>query len=376
MEKELTQPAQLCVTRQDMERINHIFASTGVSLPISLDGNQESWQVPVTEEFLQGITAQRKRLRSRNLQIHRQSLDWAQQSPRFGGGIFAQGGQMYIDGEYKIGCLRKHWKRITTYMRNQRKVSSFNNTSWLHYYLIKESGEECRISSIDTINLVELYGRSDEYRIINGKYPGRALQITTIFLSIVGWLLSAVQVPLWLIILLIPSIRSYAPIVLGCLVWCVVFSVTGTWLASKFKLWRKWRIDSHRVITAIREKVADFCIEKFISIVCSRVQRLYYADAVTEVGDIISCDISGFLRNHANVVNCETLNFWFTGFREDGNYMYMDVTLRVRLDRDLGGRIERKKQTIMLQLMKPIQGIMSEDLYHDWSVVKIETHEK
>lgn len=376
MAKEITQPAQLRVTGQDMEKINHTFVSTGVSLPISLDGKQESWQVPVTEEFLQGITAQRKRLRSRNLQIHRQSLDMHLQSPRFDEGVFAQDSQMYIDGEYQIGCLRKRWKRITTYMREKRKVTDFNNTSRMNYYLIKEPGEECKISSIDTISLVELYGRSDEYRIKDGKYPGRALQIITSLLSIVGWFLSSVILFLLLIILFIPDIRSYASLMFGLLVWTVAFSGTGTWLTSKFKLWRKWRIDSHKVVTAIREKVPDFCIEKFIGIVGSRVQRLYFADAVTEVGDIISCDISGFLRNHANVVNCETLNFWFTGFREDGNYMYMDVTLRVRLDRDLGGRIERKKQTIMLQLMKPIQGIMSEDLYHDWSVVKIETYEK
>ena len=54
----------------------------------------------------------------------------------------------------------------------------------------------------------------------------------------------------------------------------------------------------------------------------------------------------------------------------------MDITQRVRLERDLGHRIKRSKETIILQLMKPIQGIMSEDLYNDWSVVKIETHEK
>ena len=94
-----------------------------------------------------------------------------------------------------------------------------------------------------------------------------------------------------------------------------------------------------------------------------------------DVGDIISCDIIGFLKDHANVVNCETQNFWFTGFRVDGNCMYLDITLRVRLERDLGGRIERSKETIMLQLNKAVQGIMSEDLYSDWSIARIETHE-
>ena len=30
----------------------------------------------------------------------------------------------------------------------------------------------------------------------------------------------------------------------------------------------------------------------------------------------------------------------------------------------------------MLQLNKAVQGIMSEDLYSDWSIARIETHEK
>ena len=70
------------------------------------------------------------------------------------------------------------------------------------------------------------------------------------------------------------------------------------------------------------------------------------------------------------------MQIWFTNFREDGDYMYLDVTYRVTLERDLGSEIGRNKETIMLQLARPLQGIMQADLYGDWSVVRVETHEK
>ena len=132
-------------------------------------------------------------------------------------------------------------------------------------------------------------------------------------------------------------------------------------------------MDSRKVTARIREKAPEFCLEMFISVINSKLLRLLFADGTDEIGDIVSCDMSVFLRNHKDVVNCEIHNFWFTGFREDQDYMYLDVTYRVSLERDLGERIGRSKETIMLLLARPLQGIMAADLYQDWSVVKIET---
>lgn len=367
MINEITQPAQLSVTGQDMERINNIFASTGVSLPISFSGESESWQVPVTEEFLEGINAQRKRLRSRNLQIHRQSMALSDS---------AQNRQSYADGAYRIGALQKHWQRIVTYMRGGKQVSSFKDRVWIHYYMKKEPGEETKISSMDVFSLQPPCEKSEEYLKPNVISKGKILAVGALIIAILCWLLTGMILPIMLVFLLIPSFWGYAAILVQFFIWPGVLAIGSTWFFRKCKLWVKWREDSRKVVATIREREPEFCIEKLISIINSRTQRLMFADTVEDVGDMVSCDIYGFLKDHANVVNCETQNFWFTGFRQDGNYMYMDVTLRIRLERDLGGRIERSKQTIMLQLNKAVQGIMSEDLYHDWSIVKIETHEK
>lgn len=376
MINEITQPAQLAVTEQDIDTIAGIFAKSEVSLPISFSGKQESWQLPVSEEFMEGVTAQRKRLRVRNLQMHKQSMDLEKASVFYGGGVFTPSRQTLSDGVYRIGCLRKHWKQNISYMRNQKKISDFRNHAWIHYYLRREPGEEVKVSSMDVFHLPEVFGRSGEYLERNTPLRENALLICLLIIAVTAWLICGIILPVMIVLWMVPTTGSLGWFMFNCLLFTAGIGIGCTWFTKKCTVWRKWRVDSRQVVASIRQKVWDFCVEKFISITNSRLKRLYYADTVEEVGDIISCDITGFLKDHANVVNCETLNFWFTGFREDGDYMYMDITQKVRLERDLGDRIVRSKQTIMLQLMKPIQGIMSEDLYSDWSVVKIETHEK
>ena len=367
MINEITQPAQLSVTEQDYKKINSIFENTGVSLPISYSGEMESWQLPVSEEFLEGINAQRRRLRTRNLQIHRQSMPLNDGALNF---------KIFTDGVYRIGFLRKRWKRRIAYMRGGKEVSSFKDSAWIHYYMKKEPGEETKISSMDVFRLYLPFGKNEEYLAENMISKGKVLTVGTLIIAILFWMLTGLILPVLLICAVIPSLWVEVSILTHCLICTGGISIATTWFYRKCSLWTKWREDSGKVVDAIRQKEPEFCIEKLISIVSSRMQRLMFADTKEDVGDIISCDIIGFLKDHANVVNCETQNFWFTGFRVDGNCMYLDVTLRVRLERDLGGHIERSKETIMLQLNKAVQGIMSEDLYSDWSIARIETHEK
>ena len=366
MTNEVSLPAQLSVTEQDFNKINSIFENTGVSMPISYSGEAESWQLPVSEEFLEGINAQRKRLRTRNLQIHRQSMLIKDGVLNF---------RIFTDGAFRIGCLRKRWKRRIAYMRGGKEISSFRDSAWIHYYMKKEPGEETKISSMDVIRLYLPFGRNEEFLAENTISKGKTLTAIMMIFAILFWTITGMILPILLICIIIPSLWVEANILTHCLVWMGGISIGCTWFYRKCSLWLKWRENSGKIVDSIRQKEPEFCIEKLISIVNSRTQRLLFADTTEDVGDIISCDISSFLKDHANVVNCETQNFWFTGFRVDGNCMYLDVTLRVRLERDLGGHIERSKETIMLQLNKAVQGIMSEDLYSDWSIARIETHE-
>ena len=372
MENEmLFKPGQLSVTEQDIDKINTILKESGVSLPVSYSGKRESWQLPVEEELLAGINAQRKRLQRRNLQLHRQSLDLSQSSNSYGGTSVTQARNVYADGDYLIGRLRKKWKRITTYLRNQKQVSSFSGTTWIDYYVKKEPGEECKVSSVYIPGNWGFFGRNEEY----GNGGGSVMLFGSAVVAVLLWLLFGLLFFAWML-LAMGTGGGIHFIMLRVLLFCGIGAGVATWFQKKCKLWQQWRTDSRKVVEKFRDKEPRFCMEKFISIINSKMLRMVYADGTEEIGDIIGCDMSVFLRNHASVVNCEIINFWFTGFREDENYMYLDVTYRVALERDLGSVIGRNKETIMLQLARPLQGIMQADLYGDWSVVRVETHEK
>lgn len=369
MENEKVQSAQCNVTERDIYKINDIFVATGVSLPISYTGRRESWQLPVTEEFLAGINAQRKRLQTRNLQIHRQSLDWAKQLHNGDGNMISPSWSLFSDGNYQIGRLRKRWQRITTYLRGQRKLTSFKNLSWIDYYVKKEPGEESMVSTMYTCGTWEFFGRAEEYRDMGGKL----IWIGSTAITISLWLVFALVLFIWMLIVMGSNGWMFHFVMLQMTLFFGMAAGVATRLEKKCSLWRRWRMDSRKVTARIREKAPEFCLEMFISVINSKLLRLLFADGTDEIGDIVSCDMSVFLQNHKDVVNCEIHNFWFTGFREDQDYMYLDVTYRVSLERDLGERIGRSKETIMLLLARPLQGIMAADLYQDWSVVKIET---
>ncbi len=372
MENEmLFKPGQMSVTEQDINKINDILKESGVSLPVSYSGKRESWQLPVEEELLAGINAQRKRLQSRNLQLHRQSLDLSQSSNSYGGTSVTQARNVYTDGDYLIGRLRKRWQRITTYLRNQKQLSSFKSSTWIDYYIKKEPGEECKVSSLYIPGIWGFFGRDEEY----GAGGGKVILYGSAVITVLLWLLFGLIFFVWML-LAMGTGGGIHFIMLRVLLFFGIGAGVATWFQKKCQLWNQWRVDSRKVVDKFRDKEPRFCMEKFIGILNSKMLRLVFADGVEEIGDIISCDMSVFLRNHASVVNCEIANFWFTNFREDGDYMYLDVTYRVALERDLGSQIGRSKETIMLQLARPLQGIMQADLYGDWSVVRVETHEK
>lgn len=373
MENEiLFRPGQMTVSEQDISNINHILQNTGVSLPVGYSGKRESWQLPASDELLEGLNAQRKRLHSKNLQLHRQSLDLARNLNSYGGTSAVQAQNVYSDGDYQIGRLRKKWQRITTYLRNKTQISSLKSTTWIDYYIKKEPGEECKVSSLYIPGTWGFFGRDEEY----GAGGGKVMLFGSALIAVLLWILFGLILFVWMLIAFGTGEGIYHFVMFRVALFFGIGAGVATWFQKKCKLWNQWRIDSRKVVEKFRNKEPRFCMEKFIGILNSKMLRMVYADDTEAIGDIIGCDMSMFLRNHASVVNCEIINFWFTNFREDGDYMYLDVTYRVALERDLGNRIGRNKETIMLQLARPLQGIMQADLYGDWSVVRVETHEK
>lgn len=365
---------ELSVTEQDISNLNHILSTTQAYYPVNENGEPK---IPVSEAILEGEKARMKRLQTRNLQMHRQSLDWDQMPKSQRLNVVNMGKSFLEEGNYQIGVLQKRWKRSTTYIRGQQRMLSPKNYGWIGYYLLKEPEEDYKVSSMYTQNIGEYYGRGDEYKDGTGK----TLSICINIILFLCWLMCLLFIFIILILFLNLANNKYNNIIdLFALVAMLSPFATGLvytiWLKRKCKRLKIRRLVSRKVTSRLHERVPDFCLEKFLGILNSKVLRLIYADEVEDVGTLISCDMTGFMRDHANVVNCELQNFWFIDLREDKDYMYLDMSYRVFLDRDWGDQIGFSTENIVLQLARPLQGIMQADFYQDWSVVKIETYKK
>ena len=357
--------------------MNHMLSVSQVYYPVSENGQPK---IPMTEAILESESARMKRLQTRNLQMHRQSLDWGQLPRNQGGNVISSGEGVLQEGNYQTGFLRKRWKRSTTYIRGQQSMLSPKNLSWIYYYLLKEPGEGYKVSSMYTQNIGEYFGRGEEYKDSTGKVLTTCTNIIMVLCGLLSSVFLFILVVFVLNALFTPSMNFEDYFLffglLSLFLPFVVGQVVTIWLKRKCKRWKIRRLVSRKVTSRLHERVPDFCLEKFLGILNSKVLRLIYADEVEDVGTLISCDMTGFMRDHANVVNCEFQNFWFIDLREDKDYMYLDMSYKVFLDRDLGDRIGFSTENIVLQLARPLQGIMQADFYHDWGVVKIETYKK
>jgi hypothetical protein len=275
------------------------------------------------------------------------------------------------EGDYRIGCLRKRWKRKITYLRGEKKLLSLHSKHFFDYYILKEPGEEGKVSSAYSYVLWEYIGRDEE--CVND--TGKNRTITLKSKKILGWYF----VFIFILIILFLAIGEGKGI-LASLCFCFTFRMWGyqglqnLYYRLNVRTWRLRRLSSHGVSELFLKQSPGFCLEKLISGLNSKLLQLIYAETTEEVGNLVSCDMAQFLKEHADVVNCEINNFWFVSLTSD--YRYLNVAYRVELEKDRGWWIRRKKETILLQLARPTHGIMESDLYHDWSIIKMETRKK
>ena len=265
-----------------------------------------------------------------------------------------------------------------TYKRQNKKYINSQNKRRINYYILKEAGEEDKVSSVFMENndghQLEYFGRDEELADGEGK-ERRRVDFWTIFWGCILWILFVVVflacgwggICLFLIVILIN---------LPSLILLMISVFYNPWFIAKTTLLRKQRLRSRKITQRIMERSPDFCLEKFIGILNSKLLRLIYADRTEDIRDFVSCDATAFLKDHADVITCEFINFVFTGLREEDGCMYLDVKYTVFLERDLEETVGRSEETILLQLIRPVDGIMESDLYHDWSITNIETKKK
>jgi hypothetical protein len=361
----------LNVTKKDIDRVNRILDHTKEPFPIE-KAEKESPRLRVTREFLEGVEARKKRWEFRDVRIEIKYEDITKKQDE----TDPYPDQLILkEGTYEIGRLRKEWKQTITYKRQNKKYINSQNKRRINYYLLKEAGEEDKISSVfmeDNVgDQLPYFGRDEELTDGEGK-KRRKDDFWTIFWGCILWILFVVVflacgwggICLFLIVILtnLPS-----------LIVLMISVFYNPWFIAKTTPLRKQRLQSRKVTKLLLERSPEFCLEKFIGILNSKLLRLIYADDTEDIKDFTSCDVTDFLKDHADVINCEFINFAFIGLGEGDGCMYLDVKYTVFLERDLEETVGRSEETIVLQLARPVQGIMESDLYYDWSIAKVET---
>lgn len=402
---------ELKVTEQDVAIVSKILEENEEPFPIESEESQSSDHLNVSEEFMAWFQARKKRLQTRNLQEKTENIERLSHRQRNEAATLErqeiQSQQMqqaeaqeqkeesseplstlqnakkeYMDfqllqeGKYQIGCLRKIWRRHITYIREEKELSTLSKKICFFYYILKEAGANCKVSSMlmafgsGTASME--FGRNEE--CMEGE--GKKHIIRALCRILISWLALAAIVWVWLttdtgdrpilIFVLIIGILFILPIINNVL--------KGPWIIKEDMVRNGKRKKSQQVTAKFFEKTPDFCLEKLISGLNSKMLRLIFADEPEEIRDIADGDMTGFLQDQANVVECDIRNIWFSDLREDRDNMYLDVTYQVALDRDMGDRIEQgfKDQLVKLQLTRPVLGMNETDLYRDWKIVKIE----
>ncbi|MBR6664193.1 MAG: hypothetical protein IKL22_00570 [Lachnospiraceae bacterium] len=363
----------LNVTKKDIDRVNRILDHTKEPFPIE-KAEKESPRLRVTREFLEGLEARKKRWESRDVRIEIKYEDITKKQDE----TDPYPDQLCLkEGIYEIGRLRKEWKQTITYKRQNKKYINSQNKRRINYYLLKEAGEEDKISSVfmedNDGHQLQYFGREEELEDGEGKESRRA-GFLAIFWGCILWILFAIVFLTcrWGGICAFLMVMLYLkfPILL------MISFFYSPWFIAQTTPLRKQRLRSRKITRRILERSPDFCLEKLIGIFNSRLLRLIYADRTEDIRDFVSCDATAFLKDHADVITCEFINFAFTGLREEDGCMYLDVKYTIFLERDLEESVGRSEETILLQLVRPVDGIMESDLYNDWSIINIETNKK
>ncbi len=363
----------LNVTKKDVDRVNRILDHTKEPFPIE-KVEKGSPRLKVTKEFREGLEARKKRWESRDISINieYQNITEAKDNSD------SYPNQLILrEGIYEIGRLRKDWEQNITYRRSSNKNIYFQNNRRVHYYILKEAGKDDMLSSVfmEDCSGSQLYyfGRDEELTDGEGK-SRRKGEIQGILSGSALWIILIVGLLTgkggWVYTYLLGIMFLRFPVLL------MICPFYNPWLIAKTTPLRKQRLRSRKITQRILERSPEFCLEKFIGILNSKLLRLIYADDTEDIKDFTSCDATAFLKDHADVITCEFINFVFTGLREEDGCMYLDVKYTVFLERDLEETVGRSEETIVLQLARPVQGIMESDLYHDWSITKIETRKK
>lgn len=104
----------------------------------------------------------------------------------------------------------------------------------------------------------------------------------------------------------------------------------------------------------IRKTDPYFSEEYFLSNLMSRILSIHYAERMDEVQAFVNINISEYLQQYQDIIECSLNNYILNGYHTDAQRQYMEVTVELTLKYDNGGTFSDDKEKLHLSLTKSI----------------------
>lgn len=321
----------------------------------------------LTEDMLLSLTLQSERLRKLdiNMEAHEEWLVSMGDIKRF-----SKQPEFIYDGGNLVGHLRKQMKSVVTYYKKPHYKwgpgTSFRDNIQKDYYFKEAEDGSFQITAEDVLLQSEEYNRSCDYwdeKKWNREKLGIGFSLFALgFFGLIH--LSSYVV----FILCVLGKLDYMALGLSLMLW--LSSVGGVFPLVLYDYKKitsyKYRRASIRVLQNIRLTISNFCMNDFVSMAQNRIKSIFYAERMEQVAQFVNFDVHPFILRYAYVINCETLNFWFQDFGQDGENQYIDIKQMLRLtNKEQGNQVKRNILYVKVRFTRPINGIMTEDWYID-----------
>ncbi len=354
---------------KEADLIHRVIEYRNQSVDFLKDSHDSTVLSAASEEMREGFIRQQKRLRKRELQIEIEEED-VQLFPHLNMGGLAQLCDFATDGEYTIGCFRKRMKRTTKYRRNHDEAATFVDLPWMHYYTREKEGEAGQLSSVDVLYESSLCGRNTEYLPFPVLEKKKVSIIALAVLMTLLWMACGICAIFFYALTMANRDWGVLLAFLALGVGKVALDVTK--LHGRCSGSYHYRLRSRKMIELIRKEKPEFCVDRLVSLIDDKLNHIIYAEDKEELVSFTEGSLGNFRRDHENVVNVERMNFWIDKCKKEDGCLYLQVTERLWVTRDDRNAITREREDVQLQLMKPVDGIMSEDFYEDWCIISAE----
>ncbi len=110
-------------------------------------------------------------------------------------------------------------------------------------------------------------------------------------------------------------------------------------------------------ILLIKEDEPEFSEEKFVSGLTNKLLSIHYAHNMEDVKAFVEPDISGLIKQCANIMDVGLTECLLIGYHKDAEYQYIDVLAKMRLLVWGQKGVREVRTALKLQLVKSVQAL-------------------